>query len=104
MPVWDPSVRFYRVYKDGNLTAFLYFDPYARSAGARCALSDRNVCSGFVALPYCQHHSGSGKSHRILEGVGPVVFLTMLVFIRPPRGALKLRYISSAFLIAEAEP
>ncbi|KAK9842559.1 hypothetical protein WJX81_006090 [Elliptochloris bilobata] len=35
VPVWDPAVRFYRVYKDGNLAAYLYFDPYARSGEKR---------------------------------------------------------------------
>ena len=107
--MWDPAVRFFRVYKDGNLAAYLYFDPYARSAGARCALpsmrpSDRNVCSDFAALPYCQHHSGSRKSHRILGGVGTVVFLTMLVFIRPPGDALELQETSFALLTPGAEP
>ncbi len=30
VPVWHPTVRFYRVYKDSQLAAHLYFDPYAR--------------------------------------------------------------------------
>lgn len=33
VPVWDPSVRFFKVYRDGALKGHLYIDPYARPGG-----------------------------------------------------------------------
>ena len=33
VPVWDPSVRFFRVYRDGQPKGHLYVDPYARPGG-----------------------------------------------------------------------
>lgn len=33
VPVWDPSVRFFRVYRDGQPKGHLYIDPYARPGG-----------------------------------------------------------------------
>ena len=36
VPVWDPSVRFFKVYKDGALKGHLYIDPYARPGGELC--------------------------------------------------------------------
>nr|QKY15016.1 ATP-dependent clp protease ATP-binding subunit clpa-like protein (clpA) [Polytomella parva] len=34
-PVWDPSVRFFRVKRNGETVAFFYFDPYSRMAEKR---------------------------------------------------------------------
>ena len=36
VPVWDPSVRFFKVYRDGTLKGHLYIDPYARPGGELC--------------------------------------------------------------------
>lgn len=36
VPVWDPSVRFFKVYRDGVLKGYLYIDPYARPGGELC--------------------------------------------------------------------
>ena len=36
VPVWDPSVRFFKVYRDGALKGHLYIDPYARPGGELC--------------------------------------------------------------------
>ena len=33
VPVWDPSVSFWKVYRDGALKGYLYIDPYARAGG-----------------------------------------------------------------------
>ena len=33
VPVWDPSVRFFRLYRNGVLKGYLYIDPFARPGG-----------------------------------------------------------------------
>lgn len=32
-PIWHPDVRFFKVFLDGKLKAYLYLDPYSRPAG-----------------------------------------------------------------------
>jgi hypothetical protein len=34
VPVWDPSVRFFRLYRNGELKAHFYLDSFARPGGA----------------------------------------------------------------------
>lgn len=83
VPVWHPSVRFYRVYKDGQLAAHLYFDPYARP-GARmpctclwlvCRRDQHHVCTDSI-LMYCLSSKWAAKrSTPLMKGLGELVFL-----------------------------
>ncbi len=34
VPVWDPSVRFFRLYRNGELKGHFYLDSFARPGGA----------------------------------------------------------------------
>ena len=40
VPVWDPSVKFFKVYRDGALKGHLYIDPYARPGGEQLCHSE----------------------------------------------------------------
>lgn len=48
VPVWDPSVSFWKVYRDGALKGYLYIDPYARAGGGRHPAPD---CSTQMVQP-----------------------------------------------------
>lgn len=39
VPVWDPSVKFFKVYRDGALKGHLYIDPYARPGGEHLCMT-----------------------------------------------------------------
>ena len=67
VPVWDPSVRFFRVYRDGQPKGHLYIDPYARPGG------EHHLARGFAVpqLPNMATHCRSlsmslqGLSHSL---------------------------------------
>ena len=42
VPVWDPSVRFFRLYRDGELKAHFFLDSFARPGGMSFAASGSN--------------------------------------------------------------
>lgn len=46
VPVWDPTVRFFRLYRNGELKAHFYLDPYARPGGWRQSLKFYLWCLG----------------------------------------------------------
>lgn len=48
VPVWDPSVRFFKIYRNGELKAHLYIDPYARAGGTHAAAN--LLCSMYVEV------------------------------------------------------
>ena len=43
VPVWDPAVRFFRLYRNGELKGYLYIDPFARPGGACLTITLSNA-------------------------------------------------------------
>ena len=66
VPVWDPSVRFFKVYRDGALKGYLYIDPYARPGGELCIAKDDLRTQGCnLRGPLHMHMLALSPAHEI---------------------------------------
>ena len=74
--MWDPSVRFFRLYRNGELKGYLYIDPYARPGGG--LRPTEAACFSHEAAP-CYHGCMLSRKTRcaaLLRAAPPLLICT----------------------------